>query len=238
VTHPILELQAADTLADQLRHRRDHLPEQEQVADASGKHAEWKRRRDELQRRLDELEGVIARSESDSHAIDLDRARLEKQLKTIFSPREAEALMHEIAVLTERRGALDDAELSALEEQADIDDDLSAHAAAEDGLVSAVAVAEEASAQAAAQIDAQLADIDSRHDELRAAVDPALLSRYDQLRRQQMVVAAALNGTRCEGCHLDLSAAELDEVRASARDVGLADCPHCGRLLVVEVLRG
>ena len=76
---------------------------------------------------------MISRSESDSHEIDVDRARLEKQLKTVFSPREAEALMHEIALLTERRGALDDAELSALEEQADIDDDLTAHAAAEDG---------------------------------------------------------------------------------------------------------
>jgi uncharacterized protein len=233
VTHPVLELQAADTLADQLRHRRDRLPEQEQVDAARGKHAEWQRRRDGLRRRLDELEGVISRAEADSHAIDIDRARLEKQLKTVISPREAEALMHEIAVLTERRGGLDDAELSALEEQADIDDDLSVHGAAEDGLVSALAVAEEAAAQAAAQIDAQLADIASRHDALRAAVDPALLRRYDELRHQQIVAAAALHGSRCEGCHLDLSAAELDEVRAAARDGGIAECPHCGRLLVL-----
>ena len=141
--------------------------------------------------------------------------------------------MHEIALLTERRGALDDAELSALEEQAEIDDDLTAHAAAEDGLLSAVAVAEEAAAQAAADIDAQLADIAARHDELRAAVDAGLLQRYDQLRRQHSVAAAALNGNRCEGCHLDLSAVEIDEVRAAARDGGLADCPHCGRLLVI-----
>ena len=32
MTHPILELQAADTLADQLRHRREHLPEQDEAA--------------------------------------------------------------------------------------------------------------------------------------------------------------------------------------------------------------
>jgi predicted nucleic acid-binding Zn-ribbon protein len=48
-----------------------------------------------------------------------------------------------------------------------------------------------------------------------------------------MVAAAALNGSRCEGCHLDLSAAELDEVRAVARAGDVADCPQCGRLLVV-----
>lgn len=233
MTHPILELQAADTLADQLRHRREHLPEQDEVAAARGRHADWERRRDGLRRRLEELESVISRSESESHAIDLDRARLEKQLKTVIAPREAEALMHEIALLNERRGALDDTELTALEEQAEIDDDLSAHASAEDGLLSALAVAEEAAAQASAQIDAQLAEIQGRHDELRAAVDPALLKRYDQLRSQQMVAAAALHGSRCEGCYLDLSAAELDEVRAAARNGGLADCPQCGRILVV-----
>jgi predicted nucleic acid-binding Zn-ribbon protein len=233
VTHPILELQAADTLANQLRHRRDHLPEQEQLAEARSRHADWERRRDVLRRRLAELESVISRAESESHEIDVQRTRLEKQLKSVFSPREAEALMHEIALLNERRGGLDDAELSALEEQADIDDDLTAHAEAEDGLTSAVAVAEEAAAQAAAQIDAELADIESRHEELRAAVDAGLLEKYDQLRGHNVVAAAALHGNRCEGCYLDLSAVELDEVRAAARDGGLADCPHCGRLLVL-----
>jgi uncharacterized protein len=233
VTHPILELQAADTLANQLRHRRDHLPEQEQLAEARSRHADWERRRDVLRRRLAELESVISRAESESHEIDVQRTRLEKQLKSVFSPREAEALMHEIALLNERRGGLDDAELSALEEQADIDDDLSGHAEAEDGLTSAVAVAEEAAAQAAAQIDAELADIESRHEALRAAVDAGLLEKYDQLRGHHVVAAAALHGNRCEGCYLDLSAVELDEVRAAARDGGLADCPHCGRLLVL-----
>ena len=233
MTHPILELQAADTLANQLRHRRDRLPEQEQLAEARSRHADWERRRDVLRRRLAELESVISRAESESHEIDVQRTRLEKQLKSVFSPREAEALMHEIALLNERRGGLDDAELSALEEQADIDDDLTAHAEAEDGLTSAVAVAEEAAAQAAAQIDAELADIESRHEALRAAVDAGLLEKYDQLRGHHVVAAAALHGNRCEGCYLDLSAVELDEVRAAARDGGLADCPHCGRLLVL-----
>ena len=233
MTHPILELQAADTLANQLRHRRDRLPEQEQLAEARSRHADWERRRDVLRRRLAELESVISRAESESHEIDVQRTRLEKQLKSVFSPREAEALMHEIALLNERRGGLDDAELSALEEQADIDDDLTAHAEAEDGLTSAVAVAEEAAAQAAAHIDTELADIESRHEALRAAVDAGLLEKYDQLRGHHVVAAAALHGNRCEGCYLDLSAVELDEVRAAARDGGLADCPHCGRLLVL-----
>jgi predicted nucleic acid-binding Zn-ribbon protein len=233
VSHPILELQADETLADQLRHRRQNLPEQDQLEAARAVHAEWARRRDGLQRRLEELDAEIARSESESHEIDLQRSRLEKQLKTVIAPREAEALMHEIALLNERRSGLDDLELAALEEQAAVDDDLQAMSGEEVALAAAISEGEEIAARAAADIDAQLAEIAARREERRAAVDSGQLARYDELRKHHVVAAAALNASRCDGCHLDLSASELDEVRATARDRGLADCPHCGRLLVV-----
>lgn len=233
MSHPILDLQADDTLADQLRHRRQNLPQQDQLDAARAAHADWARRRDGLQRRLEELDAEIARSESESHEIDLQRTRLEKQLKTVIAPREAEALMHEIALLNERRSGLDDLELGALEEQAAVDDDLRAMSGEEAALAAAISEAEEIAARAAADIDSQLAEIAARREERRATVDPGQLGRYDELRKHHVVAAAGLNGTRCDGCHLDLSASELDEVRATARDRGLADCPHCGRLLVV-----
>jgi predicted nucleic acid-binding Zn-ribbon protein len=48
------------------------------------------------------------------------------------------------------------------------------------------------------------------------------------------VAAAALVGARCEGCHLDLSAGEVDVVKAAAAgNAGVTECPNCGRLLVV-----
>jgi predicted nucleic acid-binding Zn-ribbon protein len=233
VTHPILELQAADTLADQLRHRRQHMPEQAQVDASRSAHRDWEVRRDGLRRQLDELDAAISRSEAESHEIDLHRARLERQLKTVIAPREAEALMHEIAVLNERRGELDDTELGALEDQARIDDELVAHLGDQAALETAMSLADDAAAVAAAQIDEELAGIASRHDALRSAVDAALLRRYDELRRLHVVAAAALNGHRCEGCHLDLSAGEIDDVRAVASGGELPNCPHCGRLLVV-----
>ena len=60
-----------------------------------------------------------------------------------------------------------------------------------------------------------------------------LLRRYDELRKIHVVAAASSNGHRCEGCHLDLSAAEIDAVRAESAGGELANCPHCGRLLVL-----
>lgn len=235
MTHPLIDLQAADTLADQLRHRRDHLPEREVVASARGALTDWERRRNALRGRLAELDAAIERAESDAHAIDVHKARLEKQMKTVIAPREAEALQHEMATLDERRGALDDAELEALEEQSQVDDQIQAMAADEQPLSDALAAAERDAVAAEEQIAAELADIAGRLDGLRAAVDASLLGRYDRIRSQQMVAAAELQGHRCSGCHLDLAPGELDEVKASAAaDGGIADCPNCNRLLVVR----
>ena len=234
MTHPLIDLQAADTAADQLRHRRSHLPERAEVAAAQAAHDEWAGRRAALQSRIDELEAVIQRNEAESHDIDTQKARLSAQLKTVIAPREAEALQHQLATLDERRGALDDVELEALEEQSALDDQIQAMAGEEPVLRSAVEAAEATAVAAEQQIDAELADIAARHDGLRAAVDPALLPRYDRARGQQMVAAAELQGHRCSGCHLDLSPGEMDEVRdAAASNGGIADCPQCNRLLVV-----
>ncbi len=57
------------------------------------------------------------------------------------------------------------------------------------------------------------------------------MTRYDPLRAKLGVAAARLVGARCEGCHLDLSAAELDTVRRAPAEE-IPDCPQCGRLLV------
>jgi uncharacterized protein len=235
VSHPLLELQAADTLADQLRHRRSHLPEREALAVARRALDAWRQRRDALRNRIAELEAAIQRTESESHEIDTHKARLEKQMRTIIAPREAEALQHEIAVLDERRSRLDDAELEALEEQSALDDQIGAAAAEEQPLADAVSAAQQTADEATAQIDADLADIAARLDALRAAVDGSLLARYDRARGQQMVAAAELQGHRCSGCHVELAPGELDDVKADAAAAGgIADCPNCNRLLVVK----
>ncbi len=234
MTHPVLALQETDSAVDQLRHRRQHLVERESLAAAQRVLAEWERARASITERLVELAATVERCERESHEIDVHRDRLQKQLRTVIAPREAEALQHEIATLEERRGELDDAELQALEEQAQLDDDLTALVAREQGLREDVVAAESGLAAAERAIDAELAEAAARVESARAELDGGLLARYDGLRSHDRVAAALLAGTRCEGCHLDLSAHEVEEARSAAADAdGLTDCPQCGRLLVV-----
>ena len=232
MTHPLLELQAAETMADQLRHRRGHLAERDQVQSARNALVRWDHARSVMRQRLDELTELIERSESTSHDIDAQRTSLHKKLKTVIAPREAEALQRELAALEQRRSELDDEELAALEEQARLDDDLAAHLRQEPSLRDALMSADAALSAAEADIDGELERIAGRLEGLRSQVDAAVLQRYDRLRTNHVVAAAPLSGSRCEGCHLDLSAAEVDGVREAAAH-GISDCPHCGRLLVV-----
>jgi predicted nucleic acid-binding Zn-ribbon protein len=227
----LLQLQSVDTTADQLAHRRRTLAERDAATAAQQALADWRRRGDELRRRITELGEQIEREEAESAQIDQHRARLQAQLRTVIAPREAEALQHEIAVLEQRRAGLDDDELAALEDQAALDDELTTITA--DGPTLEQAVGDTAAALAAAEaaIDAELAELATTRDAVRGQIDATLIARYDRLRSQLGVAVARLVGNRCDGCHLDLSAAEAEQVRAVPADQA-ADCPNCGRLLI------
>lgn len=234
MTAPILELQAADTMAEQLRYRRTNLPEREHLQSTKNDLIRWDHALQTIRKRLDELTAQIDAAEQRSHAIDTKRTRLQAQLKTVIAPREAEALQAEIATLDRERGELDDVELAALEEQSRLDDEFKALLAQEETLRNAFLGADAALSVAQADIDGELARISARLQALRDAVDPKMLKLYDRLRQHHVVAAAGLSGSRCDGCHLDLSAMEIDIVRETAAGAdGIADCPHCGRLLVL-----
>lgn len=232
MSHPILELQAAETMADQLKHRREKLAERDQVQAARNGLIRWDQSRTLMHQRLDELGAQIEQSEADSHEIDQHRTRLEAQLRTVIAPREAEALQSEISGLAARRSELDDVELTAMEEQTRIEDDLTVLLSHEEALRSSLLAADAALAAAENDIDGELTRIGDRLDGLRSNVDAGLLKRYDRLRSHFVVAAATLAGSRCEGCHLDLSAHEVDDVKDEIAATTVADCPQCGRMLV------
>lgn len=234
MTAPILELQAADTMAEQLRHRRTNLPEREQLQATKNDLIRWDQSLQTIRKRLDELSAQIDQAEQRSRAIDTKTTRLHAQLRTVIAPREAEALQAELATLDRERSDLDDVELTALEEQSRLDDELQALLAQEETLRDAFLGADAALSAALADIDGEVTRIGGRLQALRDAVDPKVLKLYDRLRQHHVVAAAGMSGSRCDGCHLDLSAVEVDIVRdTAAKADGIADCPHCGRLLVL-----
>ena len=229
----LLALQAVDTTADQLGHRREHSPLHDDLAGATAAMRSWEQQRATLRSRIDQLGASIDGAEHRGAELLAHRRRLEQQMKTVIAPREAEALMHEMATLTEQSDELDGHELEALEEQAALDDQLSAHLLGEESLRDGLGQADTALADEVADIDSQLAALSIEREELRARVPAALLATYDRKRAAFGVAVARLVGKQCQGCHLELSAAEIDTVKDEAAATGVTDCPDCGRLLIV-----
>lgn len=228
----LLELQLADSHIDLVRMRIPKLPEVVAATAAAAAVTAWEKRAGSLRAKIAELEAAINASEQANATIAIKRDRLEKQLKTVIAPREAEALMHEIALLNTERSALDDEELAAMDALAEAEDQLAEHVAGEAAIRADAAAADELAAAARAASEADIDASTVTRDGLRDSLDAALLKQYDTMRGQHNGIAIAkLNGMQCDGCHLDLSRAEVDDIKRLPDDE-MGECPNCGRLLV------
>ncbi len=229
----LLALQAIDTESDQLRTRLEHLDERAEQQARAAAVAEWERATESHERRIVELTAAIEAAERLGEQHDVRKERFGQQLKTIIAPREAEALMHEIEMLDAQRDANETAELEALEELSSIESALVAHRGEERGHRDALASADEALARTVSEIDEARTALEIRRGEARGEIDDATMRSYDRIRAHLGVAVARLEGKMCSGCHLDLSAAEIDTVREDATlGAGASDCPQCGRILV------
>jgi predicted nucleic acid-binding Zn-ribbon protein len=230
----LLAVQALDTRADQLTHRFGSLPERARLAEL-GEHA------DDIDRQLaavDERRGELSRSqqrlEDEVASLTERAAQAEKQLYSgsVTNPRELQALQDDIASIKRRIGQIEDDELEIMELTEPVDaqrDELAAQREKVDADAKSV-TATLAAAEAA--IVAERAEVQRDRDAAAEKVPGELWPEYDELRAQLGGVAIArLVGTTCQGCHLALSAVEVDRIRKLSPDEPV-HCEECGRLLV------
>jgi predicted nucleic acid-binding Zn-ribbon protein len=226
----LLELQRIDSDIDRSTIQRPRLAE---IASHGEAERELARVRAEVARvsgaqssALGELDRIEARSAD----LDAHRERLERQLRTVIAPREAEALQNEMAGLAAQRNELDDRGLELLEASSAADEELAGLAAAEQVAGRAVEVAATVRQNAEAAADLRLAELRALRDVTAGRIDAADLARYERHRAGNGGVAvAALDRGTCGACHVSLSVSELDTVK---RSTDTPECPHCARWLV------
>ena len=226
------ELQQLDTALDQSRRRLTRLPEAQAFAAADALLSDHRAAVATTAKQLTEAEATIEATEREAGELTAKRTRLEQQLKIVNEARQADALNHQIETINGQRDELDDRELEAMELQGTAEARLAELAAQEDAIV---ATRESAAAQLAAAHGAGVeeeAELSARYEAARAELNFDEIALYDiQRARHGGIGIAKLIGTRCDGCHLDVSRAEVDAIRAlPAGELG--DCPQCGRVLV------
>jgi predicted nucleic acid-binding Zn-ribbon protein len=228
----MLALQLIDSALDQIAHRRTRLPELVARNSAAEALRSLSAQIARAESSTDEALAVIERTEHAAAELTTKRERLERQLKTVISPREAEALMTEIGHLNAARGELDDQELAALEVQAEHEQQAVELRALVPAVEADLAAAEAALAAALAQLEIEEQQLHVERSAAAAALDAADLSAYDRARQHFGGVGVAkLEGSRCDGCHLDIARADLDRIRALPPGEP-GECPQCARLLV------
>lgn len=230
----LLDVQGRDLAADQLRHRRASLPERAELAAHEDALAAVDRDAAKLTERLHEIERSQRRLEDDVSSIESKAASESTRMYSgsVSSPRELQALQEEIDALKRRQRDLEDSLLELMEAAEPLTDELETLSERRAQLDAEAERLRATIADAAAVIDAELAQVEAARTELATSVPDALLAEYERLRaRLGGVGIARLDGAQCTGCHLTLPATELDAVRHAAPGA-VVHHEECGRILV------
>ena len=241
----LLELQGLDTRIAQLEHRREQVPERdelrllkqesvalgERLVAAQTLHHELERRQ---KRYDDDLSSVLAKREQEN------RLLYSGQVTGI---RELQSLEEEVAALGRRQRVVEDKLLEVMEQLEPSVADLEDLQRRGEDLLERTEGAKERLAAATAEIDEESRGVRAERDGVAEGISADLLELYKRLRRQIGGVAVTrLEGTSCLGCHLTLPLMEVDRLRRlppvgeappGAPDKGSATCPSCGRILVL-----
>ena len=228
----LYELQKVDTAIEQAKVALEKLPERTHHAQAQSDLAHVRSTRDNLRLEQSTMEAELAVIEKKSVEIDAHRAKLERQMKTIIAPREAEALQNEMQTLAAERNELDDRGLLLLESSASADEDVRKTVDTESRAVEVEATTAHALTQAAAAKSDEITVLLVRRAEVVLPISEPDIATYDRLRASYKGIAVAViqHGV-CGGCHMDISVSELDIIKRLPIDQ-VAECPNCNRLIV------
>lgn len=234
VLEQLLSVQEHDTALAQLRHRRDTLPERSALADLAERAAALESRRAEVTTARDDIVRDQRRLEDEVAAVEAKIAEVDGQLYSgaVSAPRELQALQDEIAALRRRVDDLETRLLELMTALEPLDDTLAALDADVAAQAEEQARLEDRLAEAEAEVDSAIAAQQAERDDAASTLGPDQLAEYETLRdRMGGIAIARLVGSSCGGCHLALSAVDLDRIRKLPPDQpGI--CEECGRMLV------
>jgi len=230
----LLTVQDLDTRTDQLRHRRETLPERGELAAAQRSVKETEELADVARTRLRELKASEKALEDEAATVEAHAADIQRKMYdgTITAAKELEAFQTDHEHLKKRQIELEDRAIEILEAAEPIEAELAALTARVEAATASVIEIDERLVVAEAEIDAEVERVRNERAAAAGEVPPVVLSAYEPMRLKLGGVGAArLTGNRCEGCHLQIPSAELEGIRHAADDA-LVTCPECGRLLV------
>lgn len=230
----LYDLQQVDSAIRKLQVRRASLPEQQALDENTETLQAITKEFADARERLDTLTRSQSRLEQEIATLDSRRKSEEGRMYSglITSEKESEALRNELHSIKGRKRDLEDQLIEVMEELEGLESLTKTLQERHTELTAKVAELTEARDHAASDIDAEIVQREQERAGVAAEVPEEIREYYDTLReKKQGVGVAVLEGKGCSGCRLELTAIELEELKADTAK-GLANCPQCGRILV------
>ena len=227
-------MQDLDSRLDRLAHRRRTLPELAELAEVQKSREEAASRVVVSQTEVDDLGREQRKADADVEQVKTRRERDQHRLDRgqVGSPKELQTLQHEIETLKRRISDLEDAELDVMERLEAAQTELERLQGSISEYDESLRGLEERRDATMTEIDAEVREAETERAQLVAGIPDDLLKLYERLRGSHGGVgAAALKQRRCQGCQLELNAADLREIAAAPEDEVLR-CEECQRILV------
>lgn len=230
----ILQVQGLDLSIIQLKHRLAHHPTRLRIVEIDSElaandvsAAEVAERRHELERQQKKLEDEVAMIAARRQDIDGKLYGGE-----VTASKELLALQDEAASLLNRQTQMEDDDLVIMEQAEEVDSELAVFTDKRTALEAERIQQEAELAVATEQIQAEVAELDAERLEVAGPANQDLLAKYEDLRAEyDGVPVARLVESRCDGCHMQLSAVAVDQIHKMPEDA-VVTCEECGRLLV------
>ena len=221
------ELQQIDLESDEVRRALEGVPArraaaEQRILEARKAYDEQKARLDQNERERRQIDVLLS----------MERDKVKKwegRLGEIKTPREYAALSREIDIAKKtNEGQSEQAKLllaAAGELKAALEQRGEALADAEDAAQGALAALDQERADA----EARLAALEARRAAAVGLVDPALLAKYENIKRRRAGVAVSpVVGSTCKGCHRNIPP-QLSIVLQRADTI--ETCPNCHRII-------
>jgi uncharacterized protein len=227
-------VQDLDSRIDRLAHNRRTLPEHEQIADLGKQREAAAGQVVVVQTDVDDLGREQRKADADVEQVKTRRQRNQQRLDRgqVGSPKELESLQHELQTLERRISDLEDAELDVMERLENAQSELDRLQSSIEDYDRSLGELEQRRDAAVTQIDGEVASAEAERAQIVEGIPDDLLKLYERLRASHGGVgAAALVQRRCQGCRLELNAADLRAI-AAAPDDEVLRCEECTRILV------
>jgi uncharacterized protein len=228
----LLELAELDAGLSRIDHRAKNLPAQKQLEEAQSTHGEANDRLAAVQIALEDLDGQVAKFESEIDAVrqreDRDRSLL---AAGTVDAKQLTELQHELETLERRQSSLEDSQLEVMERREELQSQQAGELAEIDELQTKLAEAQRACDEARNEINQLRHQSLSRRDELVSELDADLVALYERQRARGGAGAGLLQGRRCGACRIEIDRGELARISAAADDEVLR-CPECGAILL------